>query len=156
MTNTKIKQTTWNLGDIIAAPEGEPLESITTELELEISAIEAMRPKLSEDISSTDFNHTLELTERVTEAANRLGAYAGLWFSEDTQNQAALAFQGKIEQLTTEAQNRVLFLTLWWKNLSDDSAERLIASAPNNLRYYLNQQRKDKPHVLTAVSYTHL
>ena len=149
MANTKIKQTTWNLGDIIAAPEGEPLESITTELELEISAIEAMRPKLSEDISSTDFNHTLELTERVTEAANRLGAYAGLWFSEDTQNQAALAFQGKIEQLTTEAQNRVLFLTLWWKNLSDDSAERLIASAPNNLRYYLNQQRKDKPHVLT-------
>ena len=149
MANTKIKQTTWNLGDIIAAPEGEPLESITTELELEISAIEAMRPKLSEDISSTDFNHTLELTERVTEAANRLGAYAGLWFSEDTQNQAALAFQGKIEQLTTEAQNRVLFLTLWWKNLSDDSAERLIASDPNNLRYYLNQQRKDKPHVLT-------
>ena len=149
MANTKIKQTTWNLGDIIAAPEGEPLESITTELELEISAIEAMRPKLSEDISSTDFNHTLELTERVTEAANRLGAYAGLWFSENTQNQAALAFQGKIEQLTTEAQNRVLFLTLWWKNLSDDSAERLIASAPNNLRYYLNQQRKDKPHVLT-------
>ena len=149
MANTKIKQTTWNLGDIIAAPEGEPLESITTELELEVSAIEAMRSKLSEDISSTDFNHTLELTERVTEAANRLGAYAGLWFSEDTQNQAALAFQGKIEQLTTEAQNRVLFLTLWWKNLSDDSAERLIASAPNNLRYYLNQQRKDKPHVLT-------
>ncbi len=149
MANTKIKQTTWNLGDIIAAPEGEPLESITTELEIEISAIEAMRSKLSEDISSTDFNHTLELTERVTEAANRLGAYAGLWFSEDTQNQAALAFQGKIEQLTTEAQNRVLFLTLWWKNLSDDSAERLIASAPNNLRYYLNQQRKDKPHVLT-------
>ena len=149
MANTKIKQTTWNLGDIIAAPEGEPLESITTELEVEVSAIEAMRSKLSEDISSTDFNHTLELTERVTEAANRLGAYAGLWFSEDTQNQAALAFQGKIEQLTTEAQNRVLFLTLWWKNLSDDSAERLIASAPNNLRYYLNQQRKDKPHVLT-------
>ena len=149
MANTKIKQTTWNLGDIIAAPEGEPLESITRELELEISAIEAMRPKLSEDISSTDFNHALELTERVTETANRLGAYAGLWFSENTQNQAALAFQGKIEQLTTEAQNRVLFLTLWWKTLSDDSAERLIASAPNNLRYYLNQQRKDKPHVLT-------
>ena len=149
MANTKIKQTTWNLSDIIPAPEGEPLESITTELELVISAIEAMRPKLSEEISSTDFNHTLELTERVTEAANRLGAYAGLWFSEDTQNQAALAFQGKIEQLTTEAQNRILFLTLWWKTLSDNSAERLIAKAPNNLRYYLNQQRKDKPHVLT-------
>ena len=108
-----------------------------------------MRPKLNEDISSTDFNHALKLTERVTAAANRLGSYAGLWFSGDTQNQAALAFQGKIEQLTTEAQNRILFLTLWWKTLSDNSAERLIANAPNNLRYYLNQQRKDKPHVLT-------
>ena len=109
-----------------------------------------MRSKLSEDISSTDFNHTLELTERVTEAANRLGAYAGLWFSEDTQNQAALAFQGKIEQLTTEAQNRVLFLTLWWKNLSDDSAERLIASAPGTIcDITLTSNARTKPHVLT-------
>ncbi|HCU80851.1 MAG: oligoendopeptidase F [Chloroflexi bacterium] len=148
MVNTKIKQTNWDLSDIIASPEGEPLKSITTELEVSISAIEAMRHKLSEDISSADFNHALELTERVTEAANRLGAYASLWFSEDTQNQDALAFQGKIEQLTTEAQNRVLFLALWWKTLPEDSADRLIANAPNNLRYYLVQQRKEKPHVL--------
>ena len=151
MTNTRIKfkQTAWDLNDIIAAPEGKPLQRITTELEVAVSAIEAMRPKLNEDISSTDFNHALELTERVTAAANRLGSYAGLWFSGDTQNQAALAFQGKIEQLTTEAQNRVLFLTLWWKTLPEASAGRLISSAPNNLRYYLRQQRKEKPHVLT-------
>jgi oligoendopeptidase F len=149
MDNPKIKQTAWDLDDIIAAPEGEPLKRITIELEVVISKIEAMRPKLKEDISSTDFNYALELTERVTEAANRLGAYAGLWFSEDTQNQAALAFQGKMEQLTTEAQNRVLFLTLWWKTLPNESADRLTASAPENLRYYLRQQRKEKPHVLT-------
>ena len=149
MDNIKIKQTTWDLDDIIAAPEGEPLKRITIELEVTISEIEAMRPKLNEDISSADFNYALELTERVTEASNRLGAYAGLWFSEDTQNQAALAFQGKIEQITTEAQNRVLFLGLWWKTLPDESADRLTASAPDDLRYYLSQQRKEKPHVLT-------
>ena len=151
MTNTrsKFKQTAWDLTDIIAAPDGQPLQTITAELEAAVSAIEAMRPKLSQDISSTDFNHALELTERVTAAANHLGSYAGLWFSGDTQNQAALAFQGKIEQLTTEAQNRVLFLSLWWKTLPEASAARLTASSPADLRYYLSRQRKERSHVLT-------
>ena len=56
MTNTriKIKQAAWDLGDVIAAPEGKPLQRITKELEVAVSAIEAMRPKLNEDISSTE------------------------------------------------------------------------------------------------------
>ena len=104
--NSQFKQTGWDLSDVIAAPEGEPLQKLAAELETTVTAIEVMRPKLSEDISAADFNRALELSQQLTAAANRLGSYAGLWFSEDTQNQAALAFQGKIGQLTTEAQNR--------------------------------------------------
>ena len=146
--NSQFRQTGWDLSDVIAAPEGEPLQTLTAELETTVSAIEAMRPELSDDVSIADFNRALELSQQLTAVANRLGSYAGLWFSEDTQNQAALAFQGKIEQLTTEAQNRALFLPLWWKTLAEAPAARLIAAAPADMRYYLQQQRKVRPHVL--------
>ncbi len=147
-TNSQFKQTGWELTDVITAPEGEPLHKLYAEIENAVSTIEAIRPKLSEDISATDFNRALDLSQQLTTAINRLGSYAGLWFSEDTQNQTALAFQGKIEQITTEAQNRALFLPLWWKTLTETPAARLIASAPADLRYYLKQQRKARPHVL--------
>ena len=147
-TNSQFKQTAWDLSDVIAAPDGKPLQNLIEELEAIVSAIEAMRPKLSEDISAFHFKRTLELSQQLTAAATRLGSYAGLWFSENTQNQAALAFQGKIEQLTTEAQNRALFLPLWWKTLAEAPAARLIVSAPVDLQYYLKQQRKARTHVL--------
>ncbi len=146
--NSQFKQTGWELRDVIAAPEGEPLQQLTAELEAAVAAIEAMRPKLSEEISTADFSRALKLSQQLTTAANRLGSYAGLWFSEDTQNQAALAFQGKIEQFTTEAQNRALFLPLWWKTLPHPAATRLLGSAPSDLHYYLQQQRKERLHVL--------
>ena len=146
--NSHFMQTGWDLTDVITAPDGKPLNELYAELEAYVSAIETIRPKLSDDISESDFNHALDLSQQLTTTVNRLGSYAGLWFSEDTQNQAALAFQGKIEQITTEAQNRALFLPLWWKNLTETSAARLINSAPANLRYYLKQQRKTRRHVL--------
>ena len=147
-TNSQFTQTGWDLSDVIAAPDGDPLQKLTAELEATVSAILAMRPKLIQDISASDFNLALELSEKLTAASSRLGAYASLWFSEDTQNQAALTFQGKIEQLTTAALNRALFLPLWWKTLAEEPADILIASAPADLRYYLKQQRKARPHVL--------
>ena len=147
-TNSQFTQTGWDLSDVIAAPDGDPLQKLTAELEAAVSAISAMRPKLRQDISASDFNLALELSQKLTAASSRLGSYASLWFSEDTQNQTALTFQGKIEQLTTDALNRALFLPLWWKTLAEEPAARLIASAPADLRYYLKKQRKARPHVL--------
>jgi oligoendopeptidase F len=79
--------------------------------------------------------------------ASRLGAYGQLWFSEDTQNQAALAFMGRMEQLLTEAYNRILFFRLWWKALDDEAAARLLAYA-GDMRYSLEQDRLFKDHTL--------
>jgi oligoendopeptidase F len=77
-----------------------------------------------------------------------LGSYGQLWFSEDTQHQEALAFMGRMEQLITEAHNRILFVNLWWKGLEDDVAERLLAYA-GDVRYSLEQDRLFKDHTLT-------
>ncbi|HCU99498.1 MAG TPA: oligoendopeptidase F [Chloroflexi bacterium] len=148
MTNNKIKQKKWDLSDIIKSPEGEPLKELLTSLENSIKEIEAIRPKLNNKCNAQTFNFALEHLQNLSIAANRLGSYAGLWFSENTQNQSALSFQAKIEQIITEANNRALFLMLWWKHLPDKHASLLIHDAPETLQYYLEYQRKESPHVL--------
>ncbi len=64
--NSQFKQTGWELRDVIAAPEGEPLQQLTAELEAAVAAIEAMRPKLSEEISTADFSRALKLSQQLT------------------------------------------------------------------------------------------
>jgi len=53
-----------------------------------------------------------------------------------------------MDQLITDAYNRVLFFDLWWKDLADDAAERLLAGA-GDARYFLEQKRLFKEHTLT-------
>ena len=146
--NGQYKLGGWDLSKLLTAPEGVPVEDVIAQLEEIVGAFEGLREKLNEDIASEDFNAALTLSETMRESAHRLGAYSGLWFSEDTQDQKALAFQGRIEQLLTEIQNRVLFFGLWWKGLEDEAAERLLVGAPEELNYYLEQERAFKPHVL--------
>ncbi|MFQ5408119.1 MAG: M3 family oligoendopeptidase [Anaerolineales bacterium] len=147
-SNGQYKLGAWDLTALLAAPEGEPVDEVIAQLEELVTAYEDLRDKLADDLSSEDFNAALAMSETMRMAAHRLGAYASLWFSEDTQNQKSLAFQGKIDQLLTDVQNRTLFFSLWWKSLDNDVAARLIASAPEDLRYYLEHERAFKPHVL--------
>ncbi len=47
-----------------------------------------------------------------------------------------------------ELENRTLFFSLWWKDLDDANADRLMA-ASGDYRYWLEEMRHFKPHTLT-------
>jgi len=145
--NGQYVQTRWRLTDIIPAAAGPAVEQLVTELETVTQEIEAFRPLLSPEMSGQDFSRAIQTIERFAQVAHRLGSYGPLWFSEDTQNQAALAFMGRMEQLLTEAQNRTLFFSLWWKALPNEAADRLLAYA-GDARYNLEQDRLFKDHTL--------
>jgi oligoendopeptidase F len=141
--------TRWSLNSILAAPAGPPVEQALADLESTTAAIEALRPSLSPDMAGADFSQAIALLEKFVRIANRLGSYGPLWFAEDTQNQAALAFMGRMDQLLTEAQIRILFFELWWKGLDDTAAARLLGQVKADLVYYLEQERKLKDHILS-------
>lgn len=145
--NGAYQQSRWTLDQLISAPEGEPVERLVAELEQVTAEIEAVRPDLSADMPGEAFAAILQKVERFAQIANRLGSYGQLWFSEDTQNQAALAFMGRMDQLLTEAQNRILFFSLWWKSLDDAAANRLLEYA-GDVRYSLEQDRLFKDYTL--------
>jgi oligoendopeptidase F len=147
-TNGQYQQTRWTLQALFPDPQSPAVDQTIAELESVTTEIEALRPTLSSDMSGEAFSSALKAVEIFTELAHRLGGYGQLWFTEDTQNQAALAFMGRMDQLLTEAQNRILFFSLWWKSLENEAAERLLAFAGDK-RYNLEQERLFKDYTLS-------
>ncbi len=141
-------QTRWNLTALLQAPTGEPVDRAMQEIETRTAKFEGARAKLDPGIDEEDFLDLVVEFEGLNRELRKIGYYAELWFTEDTQNQAALAFKSKIEQLSTQVANRVLFFSLWWKELDDANAERLMRNA-GDFTYFLEAERMFKPHTLT-------
>jgi oligoendopeptidase F len=138
----------WSLEALLPAHEGTELDQILAGLEQQVAQFEASRERLSPEISDAEFLELMRLYEAIHLTMNRLGGYAQLWFTEDTQSQEALGFLGRMERLSTEVQNRLLFFSLWWKELDDRAAQRLIAASGDDA-YYLESLRRFKPYTLS-------
>lgn len=142
------EQTRWSLNRLLPATSGPAFDRLLDELESRVTELESWRERLSPDLDQETFVGLLDLYEKIVAQSHRLWAYGHLWFSEDTQNQEALGFMGRMDQLFTEVQNRLLFFTLWWKGLEDAPAERLMAVSGDR-RYFLESLRRFKPHTLS-------
>ncbi|UYN92509.1 MAG: M3 family oligoendopeptidase [Anaerolineales bacterium] len=139
----------WSLKDLFPGADSSEMKAAIKKLESNVAAFEKQREKLTDTISDADFKAIVTQMEQNTRLAARIDQFAGLWFSEDTQNQEAQAFQARVDQLMAELSNKTLFFSIWWKALSDDVAAKLQASAGPEFDYWLRQIRNFKPYTLT-------
>jgi len=144
----QFEQSGWTLEALLPAHEGAALEHELAKLEQQVAQFEASRERLSPEMNVETFLELMRLSEAITTSLSRLTAYAHLWFSQDTQSQEALGFLGRMEQLSTEMQNRLLFFSLWWKGLDEEPARRLTA-ASGDYAYYLESLRRFRPYTLS-------
>lgn len=147
-TDMRYQQTRWSLADLFPAPESSQLESAFQQLDDKVAEFENYRERLHEDISTGEFLTILKSLEEIQDLGARLYAYAGLLFSEDTQNQTAQTLTARVEQFVADLTNRTLFFNLWWKDLPDETASTLMA-ASGDLEYWLEAMRHFKPHTLS-------
>jgi len=145
---TNYKQQRWSLNALFPSHESPEFKTAMKELESEIGAFEKRRDDLDVEIEEGDFLEIVSELEEITVRSNRLYGYAGLWFTEDTQNQDAQALQARIEQYLVELQNKTLFFNIWWKKLDQTTADRLMAGA-GDLKYWLEEMRHFTPHTLS-------
>lgn len=148
MSNTTYQQGRWALSDLIAAPEGQAMDAVFKDLEQAVSESEQLRESLTPSIDTATFGLALELVERVGYLERQLSGYATLWLSELTSHSDALAFQGRVDKLVADAQNRTLFFELWWQKLDAQTAEALMETS-GELRYYLESVRRFAPYTLS-------
>ena len=141
-------QTRWDLSGLLEAPSGEPLDRALQDIETRTGQFEAARAKLKPEIDEEEFLDLVKEFEDLNRSLRLVGSHAELWFTEDTQNQTALAFKAKMEQLSATVANRVMFFMLWWKEVDDANATRLMRNA-GDYTYFLESERMFKKHTLT-------
>ena len=141
-------QTRWSLADLYPAYGSPELEQAFTDLEARVTEFESVRPQLTPQVSASDFMDFVARLEQINVQGARLYAFAGLSFSADTQDQNAQTLIARVDQFMANLQNRTLFFSLWWKELDDENARRLMAQA-GDVRYWLEEMRHFKPHTLS-------
>ena len=139
----KYQLSSWDLSEIKPAN----LQKAFQEIETETKQIEHWRPKLTENISSKDFLSLLNDLEQLQILNSKLGVYAQLRFAEDSSNQEASALLSQVENFLTKINNRLIFFGLWFKQLPEKEASRLIKSS-GNYHYFLEKMYKSKPYIL--------
>ncbi len=142
------KQSAWDLTDLFPSIDSPALNDTFKQLENCITEFEKFRDDLKPTITSEHFMMILREAEEITRVGYRVYGFAGLSFSADTQNQAAQALQARVQQFIAELQNRMLFFDLWWKDLDETNAKRLLETS-GDFRYYLEAMRLFKPHTLS-------
>ncbi len=137
----------WDLTHLLSQPVTQ-LDRHLGDLERQIAAIESARASLSPTMPVEAFRAILTQNEEVARISSRLGAYAYLWFSEDTKDSKARSFKTQVEERLTALQNRLLFFDLWWQGVDEANAARLMAGS-GDYRYHLETIRRYKPHTLS-------
>ncbi len=137
----------WDLSHLAEKPV-ERFETLLAEIESKVTQFEVARTHLSPTMATTTFHPLLTLSEDIAAAASKVGAYAYLWFSENTKDLAARSFKTKVEERLTALQNRLVFFDLWWQSVDEDNARRLMTGT-GTLRYHLETIRRFQPHTLS-------
>ena len=139
----------WSLEDLFGGPQSPGFKRALEELDEKAAALEKARDELSPDLPPERFLDIVRQVEELSDLMHRVYATAGLWFYEDTQNPEAQALLARVRQKAAEIENKTLFFELWFKDLPDEAAARLIAAAGGRYRYWLEQMRSWKPYTLS-------
>jgi oligoendopeptidase F len=138
----------WDLGELFSGFDSPDLQAAFDNVEEQVTSFEGVRGKLKPDLDTETFLDVVRASEELARMVNKVYAFAGLSFAADTQDQNAQSLMGRVQQFAAEIQNRTLFFNLWWKDVDEANAERLM-NASGDYRYYLEEIRHFKPYTLS-------
>ncbi|MGI0057787.1 MAG: M3 family oligoendopeptidase [Nitrosarchaeum sp.] len=131
----------WDLSELAKDPKGPAFQKQITEVETLAKKFEKKKSRLDPKISSKKFMDILHEVEEISEKMSRIGGYASLSYSADTQSDEATSLMTRMSKLGSEISNKILFFDLWWKTQVDDkNAKRLIVES-GELAEYLSHKR---------------
>ena len=141
--------TGWDLTELLPDAEEATLRDRLADVEVAVDVFERARRELA-NLGSPRLLELVGEYESIVSRMHLLAAYGSLWFASDTQSEAPLAFRSHVEQQLTKLQNRVLFFTVWWKNLEEEQAQELLAGCEKHPdgAFFLSELRRFREFTL--------
>ncbi len=142
----KYKERNWDKSHILPTHSGPKFEAIKTKLKKDVAKFESIKKELP-NFTKDDVVKALKLGEKLSDTASRIGSYAQMLFSENTQLPKSKAFMDDVQKFLTDNHNKMIFFSHWWKNLPASRVKELM---PENedYRYHLTEVRKMKQYTL--------
>ena len=139
MTNYKLGM--WDLSELVKNPKSPAFQKQIKELESQAVKFEKIKSNLDPKMSSKKFMNIIQQIEEISKNMSKIGGYASLSYSSDTQSDEATSLMTKMSKLGSEISNKILFFDLWWKTQVDDkNAKRLMKDA-GEITEYLSHKR---------------
>ncbi len=142
-TYVTLKVGPWDLADLVKNPNSDEFALFLNSIENEIREFERRRETLRPDISPETFEDIIQAIESISEKISIASGYAHLRYYADTSSNEASALVTRMEKMSSNFANRVLFFDLWFKKGIDEvNANRLIDAVPSVYREFLRHKRR--------------
>ncbi|MEA4811009.1 MAG: M3 family oligoendopeptidase [Anaerolineaceae bacterium] len=148
MTTQKFIQSPWSLKELFEDLKDPAIEEAYKKLNSMAARFEEYRKELNPEISVQRFLEILKDYEAMVNLVFRLYGFANLSFAANTQDQNAQSAIGRAQQENAAIENRTMFFNLWWKDLDEQNAARLLKASADDA-YFLQQLRSFKPFTLS-------
>lgn len=149
MKTTPVEDVVWNLNDLYTGPGDPAMEADRQWCEDRALDFSQYRGKLA-TLSPEQLLEAVQSLERLNERAQKLLAFAYLFFATQTQEPAASALFQAQKEFYSRLRRDTLFFEIEWSKM-DDSRAQALASDPALLpyRHYLVSLRRYTPHLLS-------
>ena len=139
MTNYKLG--TWDLSELVKNPKSPAFQKQIKELENQAVKFEKIKSNLDPKMSSKKFMNIIQQIEEISKNMSKIGGYASLSYSSDTQSDEATSLMTKMSKLGSEISNKILFFDLWWKTQVDDKNAKRLMKDTGEITEYLSHKR---------------
>ena len=146
---SEYKLAKWDLSELAKDPKSPEFQKQIQELEKMALSFEKIKTKLDPKMSSKKFMEILKQVETISEKMSKIGGYASLSYSSDTQSDEATSLMTKMSKLGSDISNKILFFDLWWKTQIDEKNANRLMKNTGELQEYLSHKRLFAKYSLT-------
>jgi oligoendopeptidase F len=140
----------WDLSKLYAAPDDPAIEADLKAAREQAKSLRDRYYGKVADLDAAGLKEALEAQEAFSNLLGKLGAYASLAFSADTNSEVLKALLARVQVELTDIHNQLQFFDLEVQAIpADDFAKVLADETLSRYRYHLERVRKYTPHTLS-------
>ncbi len=145
-----VEQIHWDLSDLYESEKDERLEKDRKRL-LKLTRKFAEKYKGEvKNLNADAFKQALVEYEEILDLNGKLGSYAQLLWSTNTNEPVYGKLMQQMQELSSQIQQQLVFFDVEWLQIDDEKAQKLIVNSElEHYRHYLETSRRYKEHILS-------
>lgn len=147
---TGAENVNWDLSDLYQSPDDPKLTSDQENLLKEAGQFSQNYRGKIDKLTPAQYAEALENYEQLIQKAHKIGSYAHLIWSTNTEDPALGKLLQKSNELGSELSQKLVFFDVEWLKLPEEKAREIIDSEEaEKWRHYLEVSRQYKKHTLS-------